>query len=311
MKSSFKKLPGSKVEVEVSLTKDEFLPYYQAANDAALKGVHLKGFRPGTAPKDLADAAVGKEKVFNEAAREAVRWSLDEIAKDNEWTLIDTPQVEIQDSKDLGIAYKAAIAIFPEIKLANYKKIAKKVMAEEKEQKVEEKEIDQTLEWLRNQRKEGDKLPELNDEFAKSVGKFENLDALKKSVADGILMEKNEREHDRLRLKMLDEIVKESEIDLPEVMVQKTYNNIFKQYQAMLKAGGKSEEEIKKTVQEKAKNNVESNLVMYQLAKTEHLEPTPEEVREKQGGVENDANYQYIYGMLQNEKVFKFLEAQK
>lgn len=297
--------------MEVSLEQKEFLPYYQQAYDAALKNVHLKGFRPGTAPKEIAESAVDKEAAFNEAGRNAVRWSLDEITKDNEWTLIDTPQVQIEDSKDLGIMYKATLTVFPEINLANYKKIAKKVMAEEKPQQVEQKEVDQTLEWLRNQRKEGEKLPELNDEFAKSLGKFENLDALRKNVSEGILAEKNVREHDRLRLKMLDEIAKETEIDLPEVMVQKTYNNMIRQYGPMLKAGGKKEEDVQKEVYEKSKANVRNNLVMYKLAQVEKLEPTEEEVRKQQGGVEDDKNYQYIYGVLQNEKVFTFLEAQK
>ena len=34
------------------------------------------------------------------------------------------------------------------------------------------------------------------------------------------------------------------------------------------------------------------------------------EVEKAQGSVENDANYQYIYGVLQNQKVFEFLESQ-
>ena len=132
MKHTFKKLPGSKIEVEVTVDQKEFLPYYQAAYEQALKGVNLKGFRPGSVPKEMADAAVDKEAVFNEAGRNAVRWSLDEITKDREWTLIDTPQVQIEDSKDLGIMYKAVLSVFPEVKLANYKKIAKIIMAEEK-----------------------------------------------------------------------------------------------------------------------------------------------------------------------------------
>src|SRR3989344_6620497 len=177
MKNSFKKLPGSRVELEVSLEQKEFLPYYQSAYEAALKNVHLKGFRPGTAPKDLADGAVDKEKVFSEAAQTAIRWSLDEIAKDNEWTLVDSPKITVEDSKDLGLVYKAELTIFPEIKIGNYKKIAKKILGEKKEQSVDPKEIDQTLEWIRNQRKAGDKIPELNDEFAKTLGKFENLEA--------------------------------------------------------------------------------------------------------------------------------------
>ena len=72
MKHTLKKLPDSIVELEVILDHQEFLNYWQPVYDAALSSVHLKGFRPGTAQKDMAEKAVDKEKVFNEAANKAV-----------------------------------------------------------------------------------------------------------------------------------------------------------------------------------------------------------------------------------------------
>mgnify|MGYP001594527413 FL=1 len=302
MKSNFKKLPGSQIQLEVSLDQKEFLPYYQTVYEKALANVHLKGFRPGAAPKEMADAAVDKEAVFNQAAQNAIRWSLDEVTKDNEWVIIDAPKVEVEDA-ELGIKYKATLTLFPEIKLGNYKKIAHKVLGEKKEVKIEDGELDKTLEWLRQSRKEGDKVPELDDEFAKKVGKFQNFEELKKNVSEGILMEKQFKERDRLRLKMLDEIIKASEVDLPEVMVEKTYINISKQFGPILKASGKKEEEIAKELRERAKRNVLTNLVIYKLSQTENLQPKPEEV-----GEEGDQGYNY--GMVLNEKVYGFLEKQ-
>ncbi|MBI2024848.1 MAG: hypothetical protein HYT03_02055 [Candidatus Harrisonbacteria bacterium] len=303
MKSSFKKLPGSKIELEVSLDKKEFLPYYQAVYERTVSEIEIKGFRKGAVPKEMADRFIDKDEVFNEAAREAVRWSLDEISKDNDWTIIDQPKIEIKDSEDLGIQYKAELTVFPEVKLGNYKKIAHQVMKGKKEQVVEQKEIDQTLEFVRNSRKTGDQLPELNDEFAKSLGKFENLDQLKKSVADGLKMERDLKEQDRLRIKMLEEIAKDSKIDMPEIMVEKTAENIQQRVGPMLKANGKSEEEIKKEVRRRAEENVAQNLVLYKIAQAEKLEPKPEEVDEK-------GNYQHNYDVIQTQRVFAFLERQ-
>jgi len=303
MKSNFKKLPGSKVELEIRLDQAEFKPYWDAAYERALQGVHLKGFRPGTAPKELADAAIDKDKVFEAATREAIRWSMDDVTKEQEWTIIDTPQIDVEDAK-LGISYKASLTIFPEVKLGNYKKIAKRVFAERKAVTVELKDIDETLEWLRKSRSKPTSivgsptqkasepvLPPLDDEFAKSLGKFENVEALKKSVADGVKMEKEYKETDRLRLKALEEIIADSQIDTPEVMVQKTEERLAKQLGPMLKASGKSEAEVLKELRERAKKNVDTNLVLYKIAETEKLEYTPEQ------GVES-------------EKVFQFLEAQ-
>src|SRR3989344_6980615 len=109
MKNSFKKLPGSRVELEVSLEQKEFLPYYQSAYEAALKNVHLKGFRPGTAPKELADGAVDKEKVFSEAVDRAVRESLRDITEENAWTIIAKPEVEVLDAEDGGLRFKTTL----------------------------------------------------------------------------------------------------------------------------------------------------------------------------------------------------------
>ena len=307
MKSSFKKIPGSQIEIEVTMENKEFLPYYQKAYDQALARVQVKGFRPGAAPKELADRGVDKEAVFNQAAQVAIRWSLDEITKDHEWVMIDAPRVEVEDAKDLGIKYKATLTVFPEIKLGNYKKIAHKVLGEKKEVVVEAGELEKTLEWLRQSRKEGEKVPELNDEFAKTVGKFQNLEELKKNVNEGILMEKQFKERDRARLKVLEEIIKASEIDLPLVMVEKTEAGMAKQIGPMLKASGKTDEQIHKELHERAGHNVASNLIIYKIAQDEKLEPTPEEVETKFGG---GGDYNYNYGVLLNEKVYEFLERQ-
>jgi len=108
MKSKFIKKPGSIIELEAELDQKEFQGYWQAAYDNAFSKVNLKGFRPGTAPKELADQAVNKEHVFEEAAHKAIRFSLDEISKDNQWNFIDTPKIELQESP-LGLKYKATI----------------------------------------------------------------------------------------------------------------------------------------------------------------------------------------------------------
>lgn len=293
MKSSFKKLPGSKIELEVSLDKKEFLPYYEAVKEKALASVHLKGFRPGTAPKEIAEQALDKEEIFNEAVENAVRWSLEEVSKGEEWTLIDSPKIEIKETKDLGLAYKATMVIFPEVKLGNYKKIAHNVLKDKKEITVDPKEIEQTLEWIRNSRKEGDKIPELNDDFAKSLGKFTNVQELKDSVVSGLKMEKEYKEQDRLRIKIMEEIVQASKIDTPEVMVEKTYENMKKEMGHL----------PEKDLRERARRNVDTNLIIYKIAQAERLEPKPEEIAE-------DKNYNYNYDVAQRQRILAFLESQ-
>lgn len=422
MKYSSKKLPNSAVELEVVLDHKEFLNYYQPVYDQAFSSVELKGFRPGAAPKDLADKAIDKEKVFNEAVVRATRDSLKEITADNNWQLIDQPAVEVLETNpkdNIGLKFKATITIFPEVKLGNCAKIAKGVLAEKKSVKVEEKEIEETIKWVLNSRvklvrashpaekgnladidfsgfldgkpldgasgkadgfilgegkfvpgfednlyghKEGDKLefsvnfpkdywkedlrgknidfkveikgvfdremPELNDEFVKSLGKFESAEDLKKSIRNGIAKEKEAKEKERLRLKIMEEIIKDSKIELPEIMVNRTLDGLAADYENFLKNAppGKDslkEDEIRKSLEEKAKNSVAVNLVLYQIAKDEHLEPTAEEVEaeaneflknnriDKKEKIDQQKIYDYSYGMVQNRKVFEYLESLK
>ncbi len=416
MKFTFKKLPGSQVELEVALDQKEFQDYWQAAYDHELSHVHLKGFRPGTAPKELADKAVDKEKVFEQAVSEVARDNLKTITKEKDWQLIDQPKIEVLESDPLlktGFKYKASLTVFPEVKLGDYRKIAKKIWSVKKEVAVSDQEIEQSIKWVLNSRTkiarvnrpvqkgdmvevdyegfsdgkklenvsgQGDKfvveegkfipgfaenvlghketdhfefatdfpkdywdknlqekkvdfkvhlkavfsreVPELNDEFIKNLGKFANIEDFKKSVKDGIRQEKEIQEQERLRLQFLEEIGKNTEVDIPGIMTEKTLNNMVAEYGQMTH-GAKSDEELRLLLGEKAKTSVLNNLVLYQIAKDEQLEPTPEEVKEESDEflahsqftrdpkIDPQRLYDYIYGVVQNKKVFNFLETLK
>lgn len=420
MKYTSKKLPNSVVELEAILDHKEFLNYYQPVYDQAVSAVELKGFRPGAAPKDLSDKAIDKEKVFNEAAVRATRDSLKEITAENSWQLINQPMVEVLETNpkdNIGLKFKATITVFPEVKLGNYKKIAKKVLSEKKSVKVEEKEIEETIKWVLNSRaklaranhpaekgnlvdidftgfldgkpldgasgkadgfilgegkfvpgfednlygrKEGDKpefsvnfpedywkedlrgkkidfkveikgifdrqVPELNDDFVKSLGKFENAENFKKNIRDGITKEKENKEKERLRLKIMEEIIKDSKIELPEIMVNRTLDDMAADYKNFLKSSSSNknsfkEDDIRKNLEEKAKNSVATNLVLYQISKAEHLEPTAAEVEteaneflknnrfDKKEKIDQQKINDYSYGIAQNRKVFEYLES--
>src|SRR3989344_6553209 len=284
MQSSFKKLPGSLVELEVVLDQKEFKKHLDDAYNYAVANIHLKGFRPGTAPKELADAAIDKEKVFSEAANDAVRNSLEEISKDNNWVIIDKPQVTV-DEHNTGLKYKVTLTIFPEVKLGNYKKIAKQIFSEFAEGiksiKVDPVEVDKAIEWVRQSRKKDEVVPELNDEFAKSLGNFQNVEEFRKNVTDGLKMEKEFREKDKARARVLEEIVKDSKIDVPNIMIERTLDRM---------AGDKKD--LRDKFLDKAKENVLGNLVLYKIAEEEKLDFDPEK------GVDGMKVFDYLESLV-------------
>lgn len=287
MKSSFNKKPGSLIELDVELSPEEFKKYWDEVFEVELAHVRLKGFRPGQAPRELARKAVDPEKVFQKAANDAVRFSLNEVVQDNGWTMIDTPRITIPESSDgLSFKYHAEITLFPEIDLGNYQKIAhksyKSFHANKKEITVTPAEIDKTLDYVK---KSGANLEN-----------FKSDEGLKKSIGDGLKMEKEEREREVQRIKVMEEIIASAKVDVPQVMIDRT------------KSQGLTEEQARK--------NVVQHLVIYKIAETEKLNPTSDEVGEhiqayvNAHGQKFDKRqlYDYIYGVLQSKKVFEFLE---
>lgn len=362
---------------------DEFLSYWETSYGREASAVQLKGFRPGTAPKELLDKAINKDEVFNKAASLAVRDALKEITKENSWEIIDQPRVEILES-DAGLKFKAALIVFPKVTLGNYKKIAKSVLSDKKEIKIEQDEVDKTIDWVLKSRaqiirvnreakkgdvveinldgnkdkfvlgegqirdgledkivghKEGDKfdgvellgvydrkVPELNDDFAKSAGNFKNVEELKNSIKEGILKEKQDKETEKNRLKILEEIIKSAQIDMPEILVDKTLENMVHEYRHYMEhmknlKDRPSEEDLSKRLKPEAEKRVASELIINQIARQEHLEPTTAEVEaetntflksmDRSGALKIDPKrvYDYSYDIIKNRKVFGFLES--
>jgi len=174
-------------------------------------------------------------------------------------------------------------------------------------------------------------LPELNDEFAKSLGNFSGLEDLSNKIGENIKAEKERKEKERIRVKIIETIGEKSSADIPEVMIEKELDNMvaeFKEqisqsglsFEDYLKKSGKSEEEIRKDWKERARKRILTSLVLQEIAKREKIEVSDQEV-------ENEANAYlnrfkgpkeqlpgpeklklYIKDVIQNEKVFKFLE---
>ncbi len=175
-------------------------------------------------------------------------------------------------------------------------------------------------------------LTEINDEFAKQLGAFDSLVALKDSIKVGIMMEKKEEEKQRVRGEILEKIAEKSKFDMPEAMVEyekqrlledlknKITQNIkitFEDYLASIK---KTEQEIKDTYQKEAEKRLKGFLVLRELGKKENVEVSDKEVEEevsksiknysKEQLAQIDINElkEYTKGVINNEKIFQLLE---
>ena len=62
------KLSDVKVEIRGEMEWEEFKPYYDRALLVLGKEAPIKGFRPGKAPRDMVEKAIGQEKIMSKAA---------------------------------------------------------------------------------------------------------------------------------------------------------------------------------------------------------------------------------------------------
>ena len=176
--------------------------------------------------------------------------------------------------------------------------------------------------------------PDLNDEFAKTLGRFKNLHSLECNVSEGILDEKKNKEQQRLRLEILSAILAKSKIELPEHMIDERLNEMVLKFDNDLHLKGmelsmylthlnKNEDDLRKDWRPEAEKQVAYTLILKKVAKDNNIKPTPEELEETTNNLvqalvargqtnPEDINLENIREMasaeLTNEKIFDFLE---
>ena len=146
MKVQVKKLPKSKLEIEITTTEEQ----WEKARITTLKKlgqeVKVDGFRKGHIPENILIEKVGGEHALEHQIIDILmpKSYSDAITKEK-IAVIARPEVEIVKHKPL--VYKVKVDVYPEVELPDYKK----VKVDSKEQKVTKKELD---EWVENFRKQ-------------------------------------------------------------------------------------------------------------------------------------------------------------
>lgn len=171
------------------------------------------------------------------------------------------------ESKEFKINFPAGYMV-PEI-------AGKEVAFKVKLEKVQEKEL----------------LP-LDDEFAKKVSRFGTLGELKAEVKRSLETEKKEESEADLRNKLIEEIVKGVEIDLPQAMVQAEAGVMLDELEASLaqsnlkledylKSIQKNEENLRKELTAPAETRAKSKVALKKISEIEGLTATPAEIEKE------------------------------
>jgi len=138
--------------------------------------------------------------------------------------------------------------------------------------------------------------------------------------------EKENQAREETRLKIIEEIIKESKIDLPEILAEFELDKIFYKmesditqmglkFEDYLKHLNKTREDLMKEVRPDAEKKAKLGLILNEIAKIEKLIPDPEQVSKEVAQIlehYKDADPErakiHAENILTNEKVFILLE---
>lgn len=176
------------------------------------------------------------------------------------------------------------------------------------------------------------KLPDLNDKFAQELGKFKDLEELKKNIAKGLQIEKEAKEKERWRLDVLDKIIINTKADIPEMLIYTEIEKMMEElksqlekiqltFEKYLEEIKKTEEELRKDFQDLAKKRVFSALVLREIGLLEKIEVSENEMKKKadeilqqipdpkvKEKINPEDLKEFALGIIRNEKVFEILE---
>jgi len=359
------KQPKSKVEIEVEFSAQDFNSFIDHVTEEALKDIEIKGFRKGTAPRELAMAQLDQQVIVEHAAEHAVSEGYRKAVVDNKLEIIGQPEVNVQKiAKDNPFGFKIVVDVLPKFELPDYQEIAKTV--KKKELEIKEEEIQDSMKWLQNtmaklndktgKAQKGDwveirltindnkenrdafilgkgklvpaiedkiegmeigqetevdfefpdkkpghakiilskiksvEMPELNDEFAKTVGNFENLEALKQALTGDLKTSKE----NQLVQEAVDQVLEKTanqikDLQVPDVLIEREIEETIRDFQKRITDQNISMEEylaqskqtmdgLHSQLRPGVEKKIREYLVLQEIKKQEKIEISEEEL---------------------------------
>ena len=126
-------------------------------------------------------------------------------------------------------------------------------------------------------------LPELNAEFAKSLGIADgDLDKMRSEIRANVERESGKRVEAKVKSQVLDALIASTPLELPKSLLQMEAQQLVQRAAADLQARGIKPEQMPldpAAFEATAKRRVALGLIIGELARTENLQPKPAEVR--------------------------------
>lgn len=128
-------------------------------------------------------------------------------------------------------------------------------------------------------------LPELNDEFAKDLGDYQNLDELKNAVRTAILREREHKAQEDAKHQLLDKLVDMHDFPVPQAYIDRQVGiNVENQLRTLAAQGIDPRsikldwQKVRESQKDRAGRDVKASLLLDRIADREAIGATQEEV---------------------------------
>lgn len=202
MQIEIKKLPDSEIEITGEIEANDFESCRQTALGNISQEIKMDGFRPGKIPEKILIEKIGENAVLEETAEIALRKFYPKILEENKIFAIGRPEIIITKiARNNPLGFKIKTAIMPEIELADYKKIAKEITAD-------------------NSGKNPEALAKKRMEILEKISESTKMEIPKIIIEEEKNRNKDRKEEDIIkRIKfsfIIDEIAEKEKIEVPE-----------------------------------------------------------------------------------------------
>jgi len=174
-------------------------------------------------------------------------------------------------------------------------------------------------------------LPELTDDLVKTLGQsgqFSDIDDFKNKLREHLEIEKKHEIETKHRAVITDEIIKQTTVELPQILIDSELNQMFAQMnedleranlkmEDYLKHINKTKEELEKEWTPAAEKRAQLQLILNEIAKDSNIKPDEKQLEEQVKQLLEqfkDADERrvriYVASVMTNEAVMKMLEAQ-
>jgi len=357
-----KTLPKSQVEIEGELSYEELKSERTQALTSLGKNIKLDGFRQGHVPAPVLEKHLGEMVILEEMARLAIAHAYPMIVEELELKVIGQPEIKITKlapNNPLGLSI--IVSAVPEIKLPDYKSISKEINKKKPDDKVSDEELGDKIKEIQKQKhdydrlqnstektdgsspksKDGesveskkengnnDELPELTDEYVKTLGQpgqFNSVEDFKAKLREHLEIEKKRDNASSHRAKIIESVLEKTDLEIPQILTDYELNQMLAQLESDLERGDvkmedylthikKTKDDLKKEWLPSAEKRAKSQLILNEIAKVERITPDQDELKKQTSEIlklhtdaTREAVESYVANIMINDLVMKFLE---